>query len=150
MYLRSKASLSFCGPFLVSHSATNAISCLLNRHSGSSLVVYERSNSPPSAACCQIPHLRSGSNVKFPTPGERDGVKCPGGMLRLQIDRYIITSRQSVSQGVLFSILCRGTVYISCISLLSTYSVDSRLQLDQPKSSTFFSSLYSSLAFCSF
>ena len=43
----------------------------------SSLVVYERSNSPISTAWCQIPHPRSGSKVKFPTPREREGVKCP-------------------------------------------------------------------------
>ena len=63
----------------------------------SSLAVYEQSNSPPSAAWCQIPHPHSGSKVKFPTPGEREGVKCPWyargggevGMLRLHIDRCI-------------------------------------------------------------
>ena len=80
-YLHSKASLSFYGPFFVSHSDTHAISCLLNRltfslHSCLALM-YKRSNSPPSAAWCQIPHPHSGSKVKFPTPRGREGVNCP-------------------------------------------------------------------------
>ena len=90
----TKASLTFYGCFLVSHSVTNAISCLLNR-----LTVFPRSclalmvrtvklptfsglvsDCPPSAASlawCQIAHPRSGSKVKFPAPGENEGVKCP-------------------------------------------------------------------------
>ena len=51
-YLHSKASLSSYGPFLVSHSVTNALGV-------------------------KFPTPPSGSKVKFPTPGEREGVKCP-------------------------------------------------------------------------
>ena len=40
-------------------------------------VVYNWSNSPPSAAWCQITHSHSGSKVKCPTPGGREGLKCP-------------------------------------------------------------------------
>ena len=84
-YLHSKASLSFYGPFFVSHSDTHAISCLLNRltfslHSCLALL-YKRSNSPPSAAWCQIPHPHSSSKVKFPYSQEKGGcqlVVCPG------------------------------------------------------------------------
>ena len=89
-YLHLKQSLSFYCPFLVSHWVTNAISYLLNHLNG------------------QIPQLPrlgvkfptpcSSSEVKFPIPGEREGVKCPWyargeGMLRLQIDRCIITDK---------------------------------------------------------
>ena len=57
-YLHSKASLSFYGPFLVSHSVTNAISCLLNHFSSLEFGL---------CANGQILHLpRLG--VKFPTP----------------------------------------------------------------------------------
>ena len=56
-------------------------------------IVPSIGNNLKNAASCHIPHPRSGSKVKFPTPGEREAVKCPwyarGGMLRLQIDRCI-------------------------------------------------------------
>ena len=44
----------------------------------SSLVVYEWSNPPPPVAWCQIAHPHSSFKVKFPTPREREGVKCHG------------------------------------------------------------------------
>ena len=100
-YLHSKTSPSFYGPFLVSHSITNAISCPLNR-----LTFSLRS----SCTNGQIPHL-PWLGVKFPTPaavlksnslltGKR-GCEMPGGwgggMLRLQIDKCITWYKRSLS-----------------------------------------------------
>ena len=78
MYLQSKVSLSFYSPFFgqpFGHEHNVLSTKSLNIFS--SLMVYEQSNSPPSMAWCQIPHPRSSSKVKFPTLGEREGVKCP-------------------------------------------------------------------------
>ena len=79
-YLHSKASLSFYGPFLFSHSVTNATYChfLLTRVWLSWRTVKFPtfrglvSNSPPPHT-----HTHSGSKVKFPTLGKSEGVKCP-------------------------------------------------------------------------
>ena len=68
-YLHSKASLSFYSPFLVSHSLTNATSCLL-KNLTFSLRSSERSEFPTF-------HGILTPAVKFPTPGEREGVKYP-------------------------------------------------------------------------
>ena len=82
----SKASLSFCSLFLVTYT----ISCSLKLFYNIITLLafgwmYDRSNSPPC-----------GGFIKFPTLGEREGVKCPwyargggGGILMLQIDRCI-------------------------------------------------------------
>ena len=89
-YLHLKASQSFYGPFLASHSVTNAISCPLNRLSFSLRSLCTNG---------QIPHLlRLG--VKFPTPASvlKSNSLLPGkgrlsnarGMPRLHIDRCII------------------------------------------------------------
>ena len=97
-FLHLKASLSSYDSYLVvSHSATNAISYLLNRLTISRrsclAIVCERGNSPPSTAWCQILHppavLRS--NYLLPGIGRVSNARgmAPGGMLRLQIDRYI-------------------------------------------------------------
>ena len=91
-YLHSKASLSFFGPFLGSHSVTNTISCLLNCLTFS--LCFSWSNSPHSTAWCQIPIpavvLKSNSLLLL---GCQNARGMPGGggggMLRLQIDRCI-------------------------------------------------------------
>ena len=58
----------------------------------SSLVVYKRSNFPPSVAWSQLPHPHSGSKSQIPYSRGKGGcqmpVVCPGGgMLRLQIEK---------------------------------------------------------------
>ena len=76
------ASLSFYDPFVVSHSVTSAIAKSL-KHFRFSLVfgsmmtvVYDRSNSPPSAAWCQMPHLTQRPYF----PGKGAGVSNARGM----------------------------------------------------------------------
>ena len=57
--LKLNKGTSYLHSFLVSHSVTNAISCLLNRSTfclrSYLALVYERPNSPPSTVWCQIP-----------------------------------------------------------------------------------------------
>ena len=91
-YLHWKTSLRFYGPFLVGHSVTKAISCLqylvCNILSTISCLLNRLTFSLRSSCTNgQISHLPwLGLNfptpaavlkVKFPTPGEREGVKCP-------------------------------------------------------------------------
>ena len=72
-------------------------------------VVYDRSNSLPSAAWCQIPHL-----TQMPySPGKGAGVSNArgmpgfffrgggGGMLMLQIDQYITKYLALNNKGIL-------------------------------------------------
>ena len=98
-------------------STLNAISCPLNR-----LTFSLRSSSTNG----QIPQPRSGSKVKCPTPGEREGVKCPwyaGGMLRLQIDRCIIGSFMT------------RDVFVAAPSVLTCESRESVTFVDESESS---------------
>ena len=106
-FIHSKASLSFYGPFVVSHWVTNAISCPLNRLTFSLRSSCTNGKIPHlPRLSVKFPTLRNSSKVKIPTPGEWEGVKCPvvvvgggrggaggeeEGMLRLQIDGCIIT-----------------------------------------------------------
>lgn len=57
----------------------------------------------PSCTNSQFPHSRSGSKIKFITPGEREGIKCPGECWVLQIDRYNILYRNKAADLRLFS-----------------------------------------------
>ena len=74
-FLHLKASLSSYDSYLVvNHSATNAISYLLNRLTISRrsclAIVCERGNSPPSTAWCQILHPPAVLKSNYLLPGK--------------------------------------------------------------------------------
>ena len=76
-YFHSKVSLSFYGPFLVSHSVTNKIYCqhFLIARVWLSCMIGQIPHLPRLAV--KFPTPAAVLKAECPTPGGREGVKCP-------------------------------------------------------------------------